>query len=97
MDCANIHVAPSVVGGVGVTVGDFYLEFCNHGDADGIEMIAVRMKSFEGRPDSEPLSDPELLDICDDSLAEYKCQSCGLITLTEPDGECSECGAVGVA
>ena len=33
-----IHIGPSVEGGVGVTVGDFYIEFYNDGEMLGIKM-----------------------------------------------------------
>ncbi len=33
-----IHIGPSVEGGVGVTVGDYYIEFYNDGDMLGIKM-----------------------------------------------------------
>ncbi len=42
-DSDGPRVAPSVDGGVGVTIGAYYLEFCNECDEDGIEMIGVRM------------------------------------------------------
>lgn len=52
-----VHIAPSVVGGVGITIGDaralkegraFYFEFCNHD-----EMIGVRyMKPVESCTES---------------------------------------------
>ena len=37
------QIGPSVEGGVGVTIGEYYLEFCNEADPDGVEMIGVRM------------------------------------------------------
>lgn len=39
----GFQVAPSVEGGVGVTVGNFYFEFCNEADEEGVDMIGVRM------------------------------------------------------
>lgn len=33
-----IHIGPSVEGGIGVTVGDFYIEFYNDGEMLGIKM-----------------------------------------------------------
>ncbi len=42
-DSDGPRIGPSVDGGVGVTIGAYYLEFCNEADEDGVEMIGVRM------------------------------------------------------
>ncbi len=42
-DSDGPRIGPSVEGGVGVTIGAYYLEFSNECDEDGVEMIGVRM------------------------------------------------------
>lgn len=42
-----IHIGPSVEGGVGVTVGHFYIEFHNDGDMLGIKMADTLLLSVK--------------------------------------------------
>ncbi len=44
-----IHIGPSVEGGIGVTVGEFYVEFYNDGDMLGIKMNDKLLLSVKKR------------------------------------------------